>query len=157
MCRHCGVNYAKDEPVSLDGWYVDPLMNLVFFRDKQVHVSIQQMLYLHSIMRAGKEGMRKEALFNRVADEDTEIKIVDVQVCKLRKNMSIADPEHSYIKTVWGIGYVWFKEPCIRHSTFQAPPSVIPEIETVVAKKARLLDPRWERRRRARRLQRLRS
>jgi DNA-binding winged helix-turn-helix (wHTH) protein len=158
MCRHCGVNFTRDEPIELDGWHVDPLMSIVCFRGEQHHFTPQETLYLHSILKAGSNGIRKEALFNRVSDdEDIEIKIVDVLVCKLRKKMSIIDPEYVYIKTMWGIGFAWFKEPCIRNVAFQEEPTPIPEIDVVVTKKKTSGTPRWAIRREARRLQRRRT
>jgi DNA-binding response OmpR family regulator len=106
------VNLEKDVPLLLDGWHVDVLMGYVEFEGEPQKFTHQEVLYLHSIMKCGKDGIRREALFNRCADDtdETEIKIIDVLVCKLRKKMSRIDPSHTYIKTIWGIGYAWLKE-----------------------------------------------
>jgi two-component system cell cycle response regulator CtrA len=42
--------------------------------------------------------------------DEPELKIIDVFVCKLRKKLSNASSDESYIHTVWGRGYV-LREP----------------------------------------------
>jgi two-component system cell cycle response regulator CtrA len=42
--------------------------------------------------------------------DEPELKIIDVFVCKLRKKLSAATGDESYIETVWGRGYV-LREP----------------------------------------------
>jgi two-component system cell cycle response regulator CtrA len=44
------------------------------------------------------------------SDEEPEMKIIDVFVCKLRKKLSAATGGVDYIETVWGRGYV-FRDP----------------------------------------------
>ena len=38
--------------------------------------------------------------------DEPELKIIDVFICKLRKKLSEATGDPSYIETVWGRGYV---------------------------------------------------
>ena len=38
--------------------------------------------------------------------DEPELKIIDVFICKLRKKLNTATGGESYIKTVWGHGYV---------------------------------------------------
>jgi two-component system cell cycle response regulator CtrA len=51
----------------------------------------------------------KETFLNHMyagADEEPEMKIIDVFVCKLRKKLCAATGGVDYIETVWGRGYV---------------------------------------------------
>ena len=38
--------------------------------------------------------------------DESELKIIDVFICKLRKKLSEATGGENYIETVWGRGYV---------------------------------------------------
>ena len=52
--------------------------------------------------------LTKEMFLNHLYGgmDEPELKIIDVFVCKLRKNLSVATHGDNYIETVWGRGYV---------------------------------------------------
>ncbi len=52
--------------------------------------------------------LTKEMFLNHLYNgmDEPELKIIDVFVCKLRKKLSTASDDETYIHTVWGRGYV---------------------------------------------------
>lgn len=52
--------------------------------------------------------LTKEMFLNHLYGgmDEPELKIIDVFICKLRKKLSIATENNSYIETIWGRGYV---------------------------------------------------
>ncbi|MEC3860211.1 response regulator transcription factor [Mesobacterium sp. TK19101] len=75
---------------------------------KQVHLTGKeyQMLELLSLRKGTT--LTKEMFLNHLYGgmDEPELKIIDVFICKLRKKLSEATGEESYIETVWGRGYV---------------------------------------------------
>ncbi len=70
-----------------------------------------QMLELLSLRKGTT--ITKEVFLNHLyggAENEPEIKIIDVFVCKLRKKLGDASNGQSYIETIWGRGYV-LREP----------------------------------------------
>ncbi|WP_146585526.1 response regulator transcription factor CtrA [Puniceibacterium confluentis] len=65
-----------------------------------------QMLELLSLRKGTT--LTKEMFLNHLYGgmDEPELKIIDVFICKLRKKLSEATGEESYIETVWGRGYV---------------------------------------------------
>ncbi len=65
-----------------------------------------QMLELLSLRKGTT--LTKEMFLNHLYGgmDEPELKIIDVFICKLRKKLSKATGEDSYIETVWGRGYV---------------------------------------------------
>ena len=56
--------------------------------------------------------LTKEMFLNHLYGgmDEPELKIIDVFICKLRKNIAQATDNENYIQTVWGRGYV-LKDP----------------------------------------------
>ncbi|KMK67378.1 response regulator transcription factor CtrA [Puniceibacterium sp. IMCC21224] len=75
---------------------------------KSVHLTGKeyQMLELLSLRKGTT--LTKEMFLNHLYGgmDEPELKIIDVFICKLRKKLSEATCEDSYIETVWGRGYV---------------------------------------------------
>ncbi|QFT63825.1 response regulator transcription factor CtrA [Roseivivax sp. THAF30] len=75
---------------------------------RQVHLTGKeyQMLELLSLRKGTT--LTKEMFLNHLYGgmDEPELKIIDVFICKLRKKLSQATGEPSYIETVWGRGYV---------------------------------------------------
>ncbi|MFD1342353.1 response regulator transcription factor CtrA [Litorisediminicola beolgyonensis] len=65
-----------------------------------------QMLELLSLRKGTT--LTKEMFLNHLYGgmDEPELKIIDVFICKLRKKLSEATGDPSYIETVWGRGYV---------------------------------------------------
>ena len=75
---------------------------------KPVHLTGKeyQMLELLSLRKGTT--LTKEMFLNHLYGgmDEPELKIIDVFICKLRKKLSEATQDGSYIETVWGRGYV---------------------------------------------------
>ncbi|MFZ5963740.1 response regulator transcription factor CtrA [Thalassococcus sp. BH17M4-6] len=75
---------------------------------KSVHLTGKeyQMLELLSLRKGTT--LTKEMFLNHLYGgmDEPELKIIDVFICKLRKKLSEATGDESYIETVWGRGYV---------------------------------------------------
>jgi two-component system cell cycle response regulator CtrA len=58
----------------------------------------------------------REMILNHVYGglDEPEMKIIDVFACKLRKKLALADPDHDYIETVWGRGFMLRETPLRR-------------------------------------------
>ncbi|QFS82255.1 Cell cycle response regulator CtrA [Roseivivax sp. THAF40] len=76
--------------------------------DGQVHLTGKeyQMIELLSLRKGTT--LTKEMFLNHLYGgmDEPELKIIDVFICKLRKKLTEATGEASYIETVWGRGYV---------------------------------------------------
>ncbi len=76
--------------------------------NKPVHLTGKeyQMLELLSLRKGTT--LTKEMFLNHLYGgmDEPELKIIDVFICKLRKKLTEATNEDSYIETVWGRGYV---------------------------------------------------
>ncbi|MGY9046772.1 chemotaxis protein CheY [Puniceibacterium antarcticum] len=87
--------------VNLDAKTVDVNGTAVHLTGKEY-----QMLELLSLRKGTT--LTKEMFLNHLYGgmDEPELKIIDVFICKLRKKLSEATGEESYIETVWGRGYV---------------------------------------------------
>ncbi len=99
--------------VNLDAKTVDVRGETVHLTGKEY-----QMLELLSLRKGTT--LTKEMFLNHLYGgmDEPELKIIDVFICKLRKKLSEATGEPSYIETVWGRGYV-LRDP--QSSTGQEP------------------------------------
>lgn len=79
---------------------------------KTIHLTGKeyQMLELLSLRKGTT--LTKEIFLNHLYGgmDEPELKIIDVFICKLRKNIAQATDNENYIQTVWGRGYV-LKDP----------------------------------------------
>ncbi len=76
---------------------------------KHVHLTRKeyQMLALLSLRKG--ETVTKEMFLNHLyscMEDEPELKIIDVFICKLRKKLQAARDGQHYIETVWGRGYM---------------------------------------------------
>ena len=75
----------------------------------QIHLTGKEYQILEAIASGAGRTFSKEMLLNRLyggLEDEPEIKIIDVFVCKLRRKMELIHPDaKSLIATVWGRGY----------------------------------------------------
>jgi two-component system cell cycle response regulator CtrA len=87
---------------------VDIDAQMVHIGGARVHLTGKeyQMLELLSLRKGST--LTKETFLNNLygGNDEPEIKIIDVFVCKLRKKLANASGGKNYIETVWGRGYV---------------------------------------------------
>ena len=77
-----------------------------------VHLTGKEYAILELLALRKGTTLTKEMFLNHLYGgiDEPELKIIDVFVCKLRKKLSSATGDESYIETVWGRGYV-LREP----------------------------------------------
>lgn len=77
-----------------------------------VHLTGKEYAILELLALRKGTTLTKEMFLNHLYGgiDEPELKIIDVFVCKLRKKLSAATGDESYIETVWGRGYV-LREP----------------------------------------------
>ncbi|SFQ41414.1 two-component system, cell cycle response regulator CtrA [Roseivivax halotolerans] len=75
---------------------------------RQVHLTGKEYQMLEFLSLRKGTTLTKEMFLNHLYGgmDEPELKIIDVFICKLRKKLSQATGEPSYIETVWGRGYV---------------------------------------------------
>ena len=90
-----------DIEVNLNGKTVEVRRNTVHLTGKEY-----QMLELLSLRKGTT--LTKEMFLNHLYGgmDESELKIIDVFICKLRKKLSEATGRENHIETVWGRGYV---------------------------------------------------
>ena len=75
---------------------------------KRVHVTPNEYGILELLCKRQGVVLSKEVFLDHLyaGRDEPELKIIDVFVCKLRKRLTDASGGDSYIKTVWGRGYM---------------------------------------------------
>lgn len=76
--------------------------------DNKLHLTTKEYLILELLALKRDNTISKEQIINHLysaIDDEPELKIVDVFICKLRKKIEIYTNGKQYIKTVWGNGY----------------------------------------------------
>src|ERR1700747_2049041 len=76
--------------------------------DHLVHLSGREYCILELLVRHKGSILTKEIILDHLYSGmgEREVKIIDVFVCNLRKNLAQATGGSHYIETVWGRGYV---------------------------------------------------
>ena len=87
--------------INLDGRTVE-------VNEKSVHLTGKEYGILELLSLRKGTTLTKEMFLNHLYNgmDEPELKIIDVFVCKLRKKLSAASSDDTYIHTVWGRGYV---------------------------------------------------
>ncbi|PEB47456.1 DNA-binding response regulator [Bacillus pseudomycoides] len=88
--------------IDLQSYEVTAGNQMIHFTKKEFEVV--KMLALHS-----GQVLTKEQLFERIwgYDSESDVSTVVEHMKKIRTKLSMYDREHTYIQTVWGIGYKW--------------------------------------------------
>ncbi|MFJ8355417.1 response regulator transcription factor [Bacillus paramycoides] len=88
--------------IDLQGYEVVVGNQVIHFTKKEFEVV--KMLALHS-----GQILTKEQLFEKIwgYDSESDVSTIVEHMKKIRTKLSMYDKEHTYIQTVWGIGYKW--------------------------------------------------
>ena len=73
-----------------------------------IHLTTKEYLILELLSLKKGQVLSKEQILNHLynaVDDEPELKIIDVFVCKLRKKIEKYTNGEQYIKTIWGSGY----------------------------------------------------
>jgi DNA-binding winged helix-turn-helix (wHTH) protein len=95
-CPCCGASVA-----ALD-LLMDPTTGIVSYDGKSERLSPSHFRLLKTFIDRYPNVVTKDECLNALSEKDVEMKLVDVQVCKLRPK---ADKLGLIITTVWGTGY----------------------------------------------------
>lgn len=80
----------------------------VEIKGQPIHLTGKEYGILELLSLRKGTTLTKEMFLNHLYGgmDEPELKIIDVFICKLRKKLSAAIGNESYIETVWGRGYV---------------------------------------------------
>ena len=87
---------------------VDINKHTAMIGDKQIHLTTKEYLILELLSLKKGQPLSKEQILNHLysaVDDEPELKIIDVFICKLRKKIEEHTNGKQYIKTMWGMGY----------------------------------------------------
>jgi two-component system, cell cycle response regulator CtrA len=87
---------------------VDLSTRLVSVDGRRVKLTAKEYVILELLSLRKSTTVSREMFLEHlyVEDDEPEMKIIDVFVCKLRKKLASATGGEHYIETVWGRGYV---------------------------------------------------
>ncbi|WP_459501742.1 response regulator transcription factor [Bacillus sp. C1] len=93
--------------IDLQSYEVSVKNQTIHFTKKEFEVV--KMLALHS-----GQVLTKEQLFEKIwgYDNESDVSTVVEHMKKIRTKLSMYDQKHTYIQTVWGIGYKWSVKLC---------------------------------------------
>ena len=79
----------------------------------RVHMTAKEYQMLELLALRKGTTLTKESFLNHLygSMNEPDMKIIDVFICKLRKNLANASGGKDYIETVWGRGYVMRESP----------------------------------------------
>jgi len=101
-CPCCGQTLPDDGEIriDLDGGFV--VANGAVARLTEAEFNLFLLLWQRRPRMVSREALMSEAYWLRNDQDEPEIKIIDVQICKVRKKLATTGIE---IDTVWGRGY----------------------------------------------------
>ena len=102
-CPDCGCNLSKNPIVTVGQLRVDPT-GAAWWGDRRIATTRQHSRILYALAKSFPWTLTRDVLVVAMGS-DAEPKMVDVQVCKLRQRMKLADVPVGLIETVWGRGY----------------------------------------------------
>jgi two-component system, cell cycle response regulator CtrA len=106
--RSKGLSHAK---LSIGPVVLDMDSNTVAVNNHDVHLTEKEYRILELLLLRGGSIIAKESFLNHLygGNDEPDIKIIDVFICKLRKKLQVAGAPN-VIATVWGRGYI-VREP----------------------------------------------
>jgi len=89
---------------------MDLTTHSVRINGEHVHLTNKELLIMLAFARSPGRVLSKEAIMTTIysgsIDDEPEIKIIDVFVCKIRKHLADVHPDaEHFIETAWGRGY----------------------------------------------------
>lgn len=108
-CIECGTVIDSGEARLIRGpLTIDRALRFTTWRGQDIHLTGQEFGLLELLAQREGRLVASHAFFNaEVFDEDTDDKIVDVIVCKVRAKFKAVDPDFDALVTHWGEGYRW--------------------------------------------------
>jgi len=88
---------------------IDLLANEIFCKGVKLHLTKKEYEIIKLLMLNKNMVFSKERIFESVwgFDSESQLETVTESIKNIRKKIRSLDPEHSYIKTLYGLGYKW--------------------------------------------------
>ena len=103
----------KHSAMTIGNIRIDPESYEVTVKGEAVELSMREFQLLHYLFENAGKVVSKEQIFSTIWGTDfTDIGTVAVNIKNLRDKI---DKENRYIKTVWGVGYKFIKNPEIEY------------------------------------------
>ena len=108
--RRCQTFSKADEsnkPLTAGPLTLNPQSAQVTLKDTPVALTAREFKILHLLMAHPRQVFTREQLFNHVWEDEFlgEDNTINVHISNLRRKLAAIDPNTTYIKTVWGIGF----------------------------------------------------
>ncbi len=108
-CSECGTVIDSGSAKMTSGpLLIDRALRRANWRGHEIHFTAQEFDVLELLVTREGRVVQGWAFFAcDIFDEDTEDKIVDVVICRLRAKFRGVNPEFNAIHTHWGEGFRW--------------------------------------------------
>lgn len=106
LCPACGYALQRIERQLTVGDFTIELDGICKLRGEVVHLTRMESVILHTIVAAGGDVVKREALENICGHEGSS-NSADVLICRVRKAFRAFDPYLNPIETLHGRGWRW--------------------------------------------------
>jgi len=99
----------KEQPTDFGGLRIDEKGFAVYLDGKKVNLVQKEFEILLLLARNKGQMFTREQIYDAVwgADEFGEISTVTVHIRRIRKKLEMDPSNPKYIKTIWGVGYIF--------------------------------------------------
>ncbi|WP_054252550.1 response regulator transcription factor [Neofamilia massiliensis] len=104
------INEPSDDKVLEVGQFKLDKASRKFYKDgKEIDLTPTEYAVMVLFLENQREAISRDEILDRVWGEDFigDSKIVDVNIRRLRTKIEADSSKPAYIKTVWGVGYIW--------------------------------------------------
>ena len=104
---------AQKQMLRMGPFYVDLAAQRVFKHKKELHLRHKEFELLSFLMRNEGQVIRRADLFDQIwgFNHLSEIRSLDVHICRLRQKIEATPSKPCYIQTVRGVGYRFASAP----------------------------------------------
>ena len=97
-CQSCGRPFEKTK----DKFGIALTFTTLSYKGNQIRLTLRESKIMEGLLKAMPNEVAKEHLFLSVWNVNTEAKIMEVYICKIRKKLKNLGVR---IETIWGVGY----------------------------------------------------
>ncbi|WP_026896293.1 response regulator transcription factor [Clostridiisalibacter paucivorans] len=103
----------KEDSIIVQGIFKMDLESKKFYKDDvEIQLTPTEFSIMKSFMENPDKALKRDQLLNEVwgIDYIGDLKVVDVNIRRLRKKIEENSSDPKYIETIWGYGYRWKRE-----------------------------------------------